>query len=411
MVEASAWRSPALAVLWIGSILALAAISIAARLACARLKRCCRLARDSTGNVLGVLLVCAVAVLWTASSVAVQVVFEDVHYRKPFCLTYFCSTMLVVYLPFYPRQLRQIAAFLHCSACAPSSVGPTRYGILGSAPNDGSQPPEHTLEFEGMAAGGGMAVGAVLQLAAELGSLFFIFNYCFNIGLEMTTVSASSVISTSSCLWTLAFSACLLKERISCIKLIAVLLTFCGVCIVVLSDERNHLPPSPLTSSPLAGDAITLLSAVLYGAYATRLKLKVPSELALPMPFLFGLMGLINACLFLPFIGILQHLRIESFVLPQRSALLVMTSNALLGTVAANMLLARAMLLASPLVATVGLSLSIPLAMLSDAARGRAQLSFGLLLGGCCVWTGFIMVSGSATIEERIARLQASRRG
>lgn len=35
---------------------------------------------------------------------------------------------------------------------------------------------------------------------------------------------------------------------------------------------------------------------------------QVPSERALPMPFLFGLIGLSNLILFLPFIAILQVL-------------------------------------------------------------------------------------------------------
>ena len=68
------------------------------------------------------------------------------------------------------------------------------------------------------------------------------------------------------------------------------------------------------------------------------------------------------------------------------------------------------MLLASPLVATVGLSLSIPLAMLSDAARGRAHFSLGLLIGSCAVWAGFVFVSGASSIEERIDRSPAWRR-
>eukprot|EP00326_Haptolina_ericina_P001889 CAMPEP_0181220262 /NCGR_PEP_ID=MMETSP1096-20121128/28742_1 /TAXON_ID=156174 ORGANISM="Chrysochromulina ericina, Strain CCMP281" /NCGR_SAMPLE_ID=MMETSP1096 /ASSEMBLY_ACC=CAM_ASM_000453 /LENGTH=119 /DNA_ID=CAMNT_0023312751 /DNA_START=69 /DNA_END=428 /DNA_ORIENTATION=+ len=77
-----------------------------------------------------------------------------------------------------------------------------------------------------------------------------------------------------------------------------------------------------------------------------------------------------------------------------------MTLNALFGTVLANMLLARAMLLASPLIATVGLSLSIPLAMLSDIVRQRAQFTSGVLTGTVAVWIGFIAVSAADHIEK-----------
>ena len=73
---------------------------------------------------------------------------------------------------------------------------------------------------------------------------------------------------------------------------------------------------------------------------------------------------------------ILLHLSgLERFAWPSKVAALEMALTALLGTVLSNMLLARAMLLASPVVATVGLSLSIPFAMASDALRGRGRFS------------------------------------
>lgn len=70
-------------------------------------------------------------------------------------------------------------------------------------------------------------------------------------------------------------------------------------------------------------------------------------------------------------------------------------ANAVLGTVVANLLLARAALLTSPLVVVVGLSLSIPLAMTSDVLRHRAELSASLLCGGLSVWVAFLGVSAS----------------
>ena len=63
------------------------------------------------------------------------------------------------------------------------------------------------------------------------------------------------------------------------------------------------------------------------------------------------------------------------------------------------MLLAKAMLLSSPLVATVGLSLSIPLALASDVLRGRARLSGSLLLGMMLVSSGFLAVSSAEYVE------------
>lgn len=120
------------------------------------------------------------------------------------------------------------------------------------------------------------------------------------------------------------------------------------------------------------------------------------------MPYLFGLIGLSTCLLLAPLLAINHVLALERFAAPSRTTLLALTLNALLGSVLSNMLLARAMLLASPLVGTVGLSLSIPLAILSDVARGKsAKLELGPLLGTCAIWLGFLGVSGAESLEAR----------
>ena len=60
--------------------------------------------------------------------------------------------------------------------------------------------------------------------------------------------------------------------------------------------------------------------------------------------------------------------------------------------------------LASPLVATVGLSLSIPLAMASDVLRQRVRLTPTMVLGALAVWSGFLIVSGAKQLRRRMAK-------
>lgn len=144
------------------------------------------------------------------------------------------------------------------------------------------------------------------------------------------------------------------------------------------------------------GNLGMLISALCYGAYTVQLRREVPSEKAAPLPFLFGLMGL-TVLLLSPFmLGVLHLAGVEQFSLPSPSALGVVLGNALLGTVAANLLLARATILTSPLVVVVGLSLSIPLAVASDVVRERTELTRNLLMGGIAVWVAFLGVSVSA---------------
>ena len=69
-----------------------------------------RLARSP--QLTGIALILTVVVLWTASSVAIQLVFESHRFAKPVFLTYASACLLMVYLPFYPDRLRDLAAFV-----------------------------------------------------------------------------------------------------------------------------------------------------------------------------------------------------------------------------------------------------------------------------------------------------------
>ena len=352
-----------------------------------------RRAARTRPQVLGTLLVLLVVVLWTASSLTVQHVFEAYKYRKPFFLTYFSTSSFIVYLPCYPERVRNlISAVAGRRPAYELVVG----GGASTIPGDDSPrraPPTPCEE---------------LSLAVRLGMLFFAYQVSFVIGLELTTVSLATILSASSGLFTLLFSALRLKERVGPVKLLSTLLSFGGVLLVVRSGGGGG-PRDAVGVSPRWGNAATLLSALLYGGYAAQIKREVPDESLVPMPYLFGLIGLCTCLLLAPCLPVLHALHIERFSPPSGATLFALVVNALLGSVLSNMLLARAMLLASPLVATVGLSLSIPLAMAADASRGRGRFSPLLLLGTAAVWAGFVGVSLAEPLERRLGRLRGWR--
>lgn len=354
-------------------------------------------------QLLGVLLILAVVVLWTGSSVAVQTIFESAHFRKPFYVTYLSTSLLVVYLPFYPRRVAALAAAIaaECGVggAASTSTNAKRrrvsYELLASAAcAPGADKPDAAVSRHGPL--------AELFIALRLSLIFFGQQLCFNIGLELSTVATVTVIAATSGLWTLLFSKLLLHERVGPIKLLSTLLTFCGVLVVVVTSA----PPAGRGSAALRpwwGNGMASLSALLYGVYASLLRREVPTEESMPIGYLFGLIGAAVFVGLLPAIPVLHVLHLERFSRPSNGTLLALTLNALLGSVASNVLLARAMLLASPLIATVGLSLSIPLAIASDAVRGRGAhfAEAGPLLGTAAAWLGFLGVSAAEPLEER----------
>ena len=93
----------------------------------------------------------------------------------------------------------------------------------------------------------------------------------------------------------------------------------------------------------------------------------VPDAEAVHMPSLFGMMGVVNTLALLPLFPLLHYGGVEIFELPpSRSATISLLVNAATSTVLPDMLLAQAIMMTSPLVATLGLSLMIPLSVFAD---------------------------------------------
>lgn len=420
--HATVWRIPATVVLVITALLAIGLCAYGFCRACASIDDARR------ARAAGIGLIMVVVFLWTGSSVVIQLVFEEAHFRKPFFLTWYGFALQTVYLPFYPQELGQLVLALRDECTLRGRTRRGAYDLVGVA-----RPPRVASRQDSaddVPPATEKAPTAALGSALRLGILFFSYQLFFNVGLELTAVSTATVIAASSGLWTLLFSAWRLGERVGPVKLFSTVLTFCGVLLVVLASgpEADTHPPlqghhghhgsayggangvahdhDDADAPPHSwGNAATLLSALVYGCYAAQLKHEVPDEQALPMPYLFGLIGLLLTICLLPCIPILHVLHIERFALPSRATLITLTLNGLLGSVLSNMLLARAMILASPLVATVGLSLSIPLAIAADALRGRAHFADAApLLGTAAVWCGFLGVSAAEPIESSCVR-------
>lgn len=156
-------------------------------------------------------------------------------------------------------------------------------------------------------------------------------------------------------------------------------------------------------SRPVLGDVLALISAVFYALYVILLKIRIHSESRIDMQLFFGFVGLFNILLCWP-IGVILHLLgAEYFELPgtgkEVGAILINVSYCLsittgsasdritqMGiTLSSDYLYVIAMLKTTPLVVTVGLSLTIPLAVIGDfflskPSRGQVLMGAGLVL-------------------------------
>lgn len=126
------------------------------------------------------------------------------------------------------------------------------------------------------------------------------------------------------------------------------------------------LSDSDAKSSKVVGDVLTLFSAFAYGCYMILLKVKIGDEKRVHMAMFFGFLGVFNVLCMWPFFFVLHYSGLEPFVWPDGSVLWRLAINALIGTVLSDFLWLWSVLLTSPLISTLGMSLTTPFAMLGQ---------------------------------------------
>jgi len=172
-------------------------------------------------------------------------------------------------------------------------------------------------------------------------------------------------------------------------------MSFAGVIIVSLSDSSKNIPmaePHP-SANPhrLFGDSLALLSAIFYALYSILVKVRVKKESRINLRLFFGYVGLFNVLFCWP-IGVLLHLvGLEQFQLPSTSKQIAALCLTTFVTFSSDYLYVLAMMKTTPLVVTVGLSLTIPLAVVGDIFLNKAP-TLSVISGALLVCVGFVVI-------------------
>ncbi|KAH0838399.1 hypothetical protein J3R83DRAFT_6706 [Lanmaoa asiatica] len=229
------------------------------------------------------------------------------------------------------------------------------------------------------------------KLAAYFCFLWFAANWTLNAALAYTSVASATVLSSMSGIFTLAVGRIFRVETLTLIKIGAVLTSFGGVVLVSLSDSSSTANAQSVNSVAILGDFLALFSALFYAMYLIFLKVQIKEESRVDMQLFFGYVGLFNISLCWPVALLLHWLGVESLEFPDtKQAVLAILVNMFI-TLASDYIYVIAMLKTTPLVVTVGLSLTIPLAVVGDYFLGKPA-TFQVLVGAVLVTGAFIVV-------------------
>lgn len=406
---------------------------------------------------LGLFMLAIVIFLWVLSSFLINIIFENDDYRKPFFITYINTAAFMFYL--LPTFKNIIHNYKHTgkfhiheelileeegitNICdedpiyrlVRDDVLTVHSPLLTPKTSNGSMTPNHvnnsTIDTENHNSilntmnsrsiifhdENRLSLPETIKLSAQFCILWFLANFATNASLAYTSVASQTILSSTSSFFTLFVGALFNVETINRLKLLGALVSFFGIMLVTKSDSnpkkcRNFQEGTICLESELntsssdtfyifIGNLLALAGAFFYGVYSTLLKRKVKDENRINMKIFFGFVGLFTLLLLWPSLVLLHYFGWERFELPtDPQIILIILLNCFI-TFISDFCWAKAMLLTSPLTVTVGLSITIPVAMLGDFLFRHKTMSGIYLVGASLILGSFFIISRSSEEEH-----------
>ncbi|KAJ5199954.1 hypothetical protein N7491_009248 [Penicillium cf. griseofulvum] len=373
-------------------------------------------------RTLGIILLLVVVLLWTTSNFLSSTIFADKTYPRPFFVTYTNTSMFMMPLLIIVArrtwalwrlgklsQITSLRSFLnHLDSHDPKAEeesmlrsGSDEEG--GRFSRERQDPPSEKLGLK-----------ATARLSIQFCLLWFAANY-FAMGcLQFTSVASTTILTSTSGVWTMVFGALFRVEKFTLRKFMGVIASLIGIILISRVDLSGpdtgdagdgsegsfpHKSPGEIA----LGDAMAAFSSVLYGLYTVVMKKQVGDETRVNMPLFFGLVGFFNIILLWPGFFILHWTGMETFSLPETSRVwFIIMSNALASFVS-DIAWAYSMLLTTPLIVTVGLSMTIPLSLIGQMVLQSQYSSPLYWVGATIVVSSFLVVQHESKPQDDLA--------
>jgi solute carrier family 35 protein F5 len=237
-----------------------------------------------------------------------------------------------------------------------------------------------------------------IKIALQIAPVWFLANWSYNGALFFTSIASSTVLMSTCSLFAFVFAVIARDEGFQYIKLSGVFLGLAGVGLTAYHDSRDETCENHCRFA-LLGDLLAVVAALAFGAYAVQIRLLCPrNEELYSMQSLLGYIGLVNMIVLSPFA--VWRLAGQSHMTLVILGLIFVRG--LFDYVLSEYLYFRAVFLTNASVATLGLTLTIPLAFGADAVLSNGNiLSVSSVVGAAAVVGGFLLVNVGNNTDDR----------
>ncbi|CAL9735673.1 thiamine-repressible mitochondrial transport protein Thi74p [Monosporozyma servazzii] len=371
---------------------------------------------------LGLVMLFVVIVSWVSSSLLLNTIFESNYYKKPIFITFCSVSSCSIYL--FPLWKQTLKSYIKNNQWDIQTAYISLYYNKGTNDLSTNEKYQDHMENDNIESTNNnfnsqiIPLKSIIKLSLLFCILWFSANLTTNISLSYTSVTSQTILSSTASFFTLFFGVLFGIDTINIHKLIGLIISLCGIIIIITksigssTDSFNHLSHKNI----IIGDCLALLGALIYGIYSTIFKRsiqKINQQYSqfnaitpqIDIKLVLGFIGLFTLIGFWPILVLFHYTEIETFQFNWDFKIIsIIILNSLI-TFLSNFCWAKAIILTTPLTVTVGLSLTIPLAMIGDFVFKGKQVTIWYIIGAILIISSFILINDASNERQELEPL------